>query len=463
MTSKTSVDFTDVDFSETNFPRGNQDKEAMLWEGFTPPTPDDLWSRRDSLAHLKRFAQSRNVSPWGMLGCVLTRVVASTPPTLVTPPLVGGYGSLNIFIALVANSGGGKGACLSAARDAVEVTTTGGFPVDLPEINSGTGEGLVRLFMEPPAPKRGEEPTPAITRALVVESEVSNMAALDGRSGSTVVPTLLKMWSGEQAGFNNASAETRTNIEAHSYRLGMITQVQPTNAPALLKHEGSGLPQRYIWLPAWIEEAGEWIDETVEPLTVNIPNPLERTVMELPDRVRKFVVADYRRRSEQAFNVDADPLEGHRTMLHIKIACGLALLEGRAQVNEEDWDLADLVLGKHMDTLELVRNELAVKARRDVEHRNTRQRDVELERLEKLETRARAHVLRRLLAGDGSTNVAACKYAAKGDIRKQVSEALEALEAEGLVVTTGHGTTAIVTVSGPEGLDRVREWSNLSI
>lgn len=116
-----------------------------------------------------------------------------------------------------------------------------------------------------------------------------------------------------------------------------------------------------------------------------------------------------------------------------------------------------------MDTLELVRNELAVKARRDVEHRNTRQRDVELERLEKLETRARAHVLRRLLAGDGSTNVAACKYAAKGDIRKQVSEALEALEAEGLVVTTGHGTTAIVTVSGPEGLDRVREWSNLSI
>ena len=425
--------------------------------------PDDLWARRDKLAHLKKFAHSRNVNPWGMLGCVLARVIASTPPTLVTPPLIGGHGSLNILIGLVANSGGGKGACMTSSRDAVEITdTTGGFPVHVPEINSGTGEGLVRLFMEPPAPKKDELPTPRVTRALVNESEVSNLAALDGRSGSTVVPTLLKMWSGEQAGFNNASADTRSNVEAHSYRLGMITQIQPTNATAILKHEDSGLPQRYVWLPAWMEETGQWVDETVEPLQVSIPTPQDTTVMELPESVKAYVVADYRRRSAQAFNVDADPLEGHRTMLRIKIACGLALLEGNTAVTHEDWDLAGLVLLKHTDTLGLVRHELATKARRDAERRTKDQREAELTRLEKLEARARAHVLRRLETGEGATNVAACRYGAKGDIRKLVPDVFEALEAEGLITTTGEGTQTVATVVGPDGMDRVRQWSNRS-
>ncbi|WP_231295027.1 hypothetical protein [Corynebacterium efficiens] len=425
--------------------------------------PDDLWTRRDSLAHLMRFAHSRNVNPWGMLGCVLARVIASTPPTLVTPPLIGGYGSLNIFIALTANSGGGKGACMSAARDAVEIVdATGGFPVHVPEINSGTGEGLVRLFMEPPAPKKDELPTPRITRALVNESEVSNLDALAGRSGSTVVPTLLKMWSGEQAGFNNSSADTRSNVEAHTYRLGMITQVQPANAPAILKHEDSGLPQRYVWLPAWMEDTGQWIPETVPPLKVELTTPRDQTVMDLPESVKTYVVADYRRRSSQAFNVDADPLEGHRTMLRIKIACGLALLEGHTDVDLEDWELAGVVLLKHTDTLGLVRRELATKARREAEQRTQNQREAEIARLEKMEARARSHVVRRLEAGEGTVNVAACRYAAKSDLRKLVPEVFEALEAEGLITVTGEGTRAVAQVHGPQGVDRVREWSNRS-
>ena len=428
----------------------------------TTTNPDDLWTRRAGLHHLHRFAQSRNVNPWGMLGCVLARVVASTPPALVTPPLIGGDGSLNMFIALVANSGGGKGATLAAARAAVTVTSTGGFPVDVPEVNSGTGEGLIRLFMPPPPPKKDEVPVPTITRALVNESEVSNLAALDDRSGATVVPTLLKMWSGEQAGFTNAHADTRTNIEAHTYRLGMVTQVQPTNAPAILKHEGSGLPQRYVWLPAWIEDGEEWVQEDVPPLQVQVPIPHERTVMELPESVVRYVVADYRARGARAFDVDADPLEGHRNMLQIKLACGMALLDGRAGVTLEDWELARLVMVKHMDTLGLVRSQLAAKTRREAEQRGERERAAKLEHQARLEQRARDHVVRHLERGDGATKVAACRYGAKGDIRKLVPDVFEVLEAEGLLQVTGEGTQAVAAVVGPMGLDRVREWSNRS-
>lgn len=428
----------------------------------TTTNPDDLWTRRAGLQHLRRFAQSRNVNPWGMLGCVLARVVASTPPTLVTPPLIGGDGSLNTFIALVANSGGGKGAVMQAARDAVAVTSTGGFPVDVPEFPGGTGEGLVRRYVPPPPPKKDEQPRPTITRALVNESEVSNLEALGGRQGATLVPTLLKMWSGEQAGFTNSSEETTTNIEAHTYRLAMITQVQPSNAPAILKYEGSGLPQRYVWLPAWIEDGTEWVNEDVDPLQVQVPNQHERTVMTLPDSVAHYVVADYHARGARSFDVDADPLEGHRNMLQIKLACGMALLDGRATVNLEDWELARLVMVKHMDTLGLVRSQLAAKANREAQRRGERERAAKLEQQERLEQRARDHVVRHLERSEGTANMAACRYGAKGDIRKLVPDVFEVLEAEGLIQVSDEGTKAVAAVVGPEGLDRVREWSNRS-
>ena len=128
----------------------------------------------------------------------------------------------------------------------------------------------------------------------------------------------------------------------------------------------------------------------------------------------------------------------------------------------EDWELAHLVMVKHMDTLGLVRSQLAAKTRREAEQRGERERAAKLEQQDRLEQRARDHVVRHLERGDGATKVAACRYGAKGDIRKLVPDVFEVLEAEGLLQVTGEGTQAVAAVVGPMGLDRVREWSNRS-
>jgi hypothetical protein len=56
-----------------------------------------------------------------VLGVVLARVAAVTPPRLVLPALVGGQASLNPYIGLVGPAGAGKGAAEAAAADAVNL------------------------------------------------------------------------------------------------------------------------------------------------------------------------------------------------------------------------------------------------------------------------------------------------------------------------------------------------------
>ena len=84
-----------------------------------------FWSARPELARLRDFARARRVAPWALFGVALARIVAVIPPSVVLPPLVGGHASLNLFVAVVAKSGGGKGSSESAAEDAIRTDPRG--------------------------------------------------------------------------------------------------------------------------------------------------------------------------------------------------------------------------------------------------------------------------------------------------------------------------------------------------
>ena len=84
-----------------------------------------------------------------MLGVALARVVAATPAGYVLPPLVGGVGSLNVFVAQVGPSGSGKGAARAAAEDALNLGgwrdgIDGSTVLHTPDVDSG--EGVVHQY-----------------------------------------------------------------------------------------------------------------------------------------------------------------------------------------------------------------------------------------------------------------------------------------------------------------------------
>ncbi|WP_433730156.1 hypothetical protein ACQP0C_02520 [Nocardia sp. CA-129566] len=300
-----------------------------------------FWQARESLCRIEQFARARRAGPWGTLGVVLLRGVATVPPTVWLPPSVGGRVSLNLFAALVGESGAGKGACEAAARDAVAFfyDRTGHIPVEVPSFPIGSGEGIARTFR----PAGWEEDKPnKLDRALFCVPEIDTLSALMGRAGATLEGEVRKLYSGEAIGFNNAHQLTRSVVAEHSYRACLVAGVQPLRAGALLSGADGGTPQRFLWFPVTDPDAPDTAPDEPECLRVHLPQwaPGPLTI---PDAAAHTIdqARVARLRGETG---GAAELDGHALLTRLKVAAALMVLEGRTVVSIEDWELAAAVL-----------------------------------------------------------------------------------------------------------------------
>lgn len=85
-------------------------------------------------------------------------------------------------------------------------------------------------------------------RTLLSVPKITHLNATSGRVGSTVIPTLLSGFSGEQIGASNRDNMKRLEIPRNGYRFSLITGIQPANASLLFDNAGSGFPQRFLWM-----------------------------------------------------------------------------------------------------------------------------------------------------------------------------------------------------------------------
>ncbi|MGH3265790.1 MAG: hypothetical protein ACRDNS_27775 [Trebonia sp.] len=308
--------------------------DANTVEPMPEPDPDaEFWSQRDELDHVLRFARSRRVAPFPVLGCVLRRAVACVPPSVVLPPIVGDVASVNIYTGSSGRSGRGKGGADAAGFAAVRFLDASGIEIDTPRPNPGSGEGLARLFKG-----RGDN-EPAITAAHLIVPEVGTLAALASRQGSTLSAELLKGFMGEPLGFTNAHKDTTTAIAAHSYRLCLGVGVQPENAEFFLSREKDGFPQRFWWLQTIDPHAPEVRPAPVEPIDITVPDfGPDRCIVPIPAQAADEI--DAHRHRVLIGSDDVDPLDGHLMLTRLKVGFGLAVLAGRKGVDADDWKIA---------------------------------------------------------------------------------------------------------------------------
>lgn len=316
---------------------------------------DAFWAARPALQHVLTLARARGVGPWATLGAVLARTVATIPPEIMLPGTVGSRMSLNLFVALVGPSGGGKGAAEATALD--------GFPLPYIEVVPlGSGEGINRTFR--PVGTKPDEPNP-VTAAVFSAAEVDSVAAVASRQGSTLSSELRKMYSGEQLGFANASKDTRSIVAAGSYRACLTIGVQPLRSHALLGASDGGLPQRFVWLPTSDPDAPD--DPPADPgkWKINRPSWLRAvgsTVdLIVPEAASKAIRAHRLAVLREDPNVDA--LDGHALLTRLKVAAALMALDGRTVVSAEDWSLAGYVMDVSNYTRERCQRALAEQSR----------------------------------------------------------------------------------------------------
>lgn len=310
------------------------------------PIHDDerIWTTRRSLSHIRDFARARQCSPWALLGVMLTRVAAATPPFVTLPPLVGSHLSLNTYVVLVGGSGSGKDAAISAGVDVLDDRSG----VSYNTIGLGSGEGLLDQYvlMRPPKPK-DDDPgglEQHTTSVLFVNPEIETVLALKNRSGATLLPELRNAWTGKRLGFAYANKERRLTVPSHKYRLGLILGAQPEHAGVLLDDESAGTPQRFLWFPTADRKAPDNPPDDPGPLEWHLPSwPAAHNGRVTMEICEEAVASIRSARLKRLRGEDGEGLDGHALACREKTAALLAILDGRPSIEVTDWVLAGIV------------------------------------------------------------------------------------------------------------------------
>lgn len=411
--------------------------------------PDEFYEARDAHRRIRQAAHAINRSADVAFAGVLARVAALMPPDRPADTGIGSPASMNTFVALLGPSGSGKSSSKRVPRWLVPAPPGIDFAEYIP---LGTGEGVAEVYMgeveiTEGGTGRGKGKTKTVREqvrgnALIYADEGERLIkTMFGRSGTTIGETIRTAWTGDTIGqFNGQKVNTRV-IEEGKYSLGLIIGFQPETALPLFDDAAAGTPQRFLWFST--------LDTTLPDEPPGWPPPLELPLLEnrlrdhtitFDDTIRKELRIEDRARVMGEL-VPA-PLDSHRPLTLVKTSVLLAILDNRAHVTREDWELAQVVWSTSCHVRDAL-VEAAARQRAQEEEVRTKQHVDRAVRAHKAVTTAERGVERvarrvanRVHDADGMTFGAVRKDLASRD-RDFLSDALDFAEAHGWVTADG--------------------------
>lgn len=361
-----------------------------------------FFEQTPTLKHIQQAAHCRIVSSEGLLALVLARVLAEVPPQVMLPPTVASIAGLNLGVALVAGSGGGKSASMNVSRELLGIH---GVNQESIEKGMGSGEGLIDCFLTDEKvqndkgewKKTGKRILKDDPRMIYHADEVAQMAAVGSeRKGSTLSPLLRTALTGGALQISNADAGGRSrNVARNVYRLVTVVGVQPERSDVLLSEESQGTPQRFLWAsaidrnqpreqPEW-PGALEWDPPSKWPDLIEYPRHIADEIVD----------AHYRKTKGETTAQD-----GHVNLTRLKVAFALAVLHGETKISDQWWAMSGVLINRSRQIQDECKAVLGQVRDRIEVSRATRQAKAQVEAQavvsEIQTTRAAESVLRRL-------------------------------------------------------------------
>lgn len=326
-----------------------------------PTLSAEFWAARPIHAHIRQAAHSRLVSADLVFHAVLAKVAGMSGHELWFDS-GRGKSSLNYFAAAVGASGIGKSTGAAAVDDLLLPTphylrtpldafSPAPFYDGLP---LGSGEGIAEAFMGTtdveigtdnkgdPVTRRGRAQVRHNVFVSVDEGET--FTRFTERTGATIGTTLRSAWVGATIGQANGRDDTTRIVKAHSYSLGLLVGFQPRTALPLLTDTATGTAQRF----AWVSAADPTVpDEPVKhpgPITLHLTDgdgefpPALSGAITFPDEIKAELRRDHIAKIRGELVVAEH--NSQAPLMKCKLAALLALLDGRREVDAEDWDLA---------------------------------------------------------------------------------------------------------------------------
>jgi hypothetical protein len=316
-------------------------ERCLMSLDFTPPPscylPDEWWSQRPVLRHIRQAAHSRRCGADGVLAVVACRVMALVDYRWQIPPIVGAPASLNLMCGLIAPSGFGKSSTNTTAEQLVP------FPDDMNIAYRpiGSGEGIAATYVGTDGNKADGE---LLHRSVMFYcDEGSAFAKIEARVGSLFASELRKAAHGAMIGQQNGNKATTRTVKAHQYRMVFVIGFQPTNAGPFIANDSEGTPQRLIWAtpfdPEHAPAPGERPDWPGQ-LHIKPSTPSGDCFVSFTKQICDEVDwNDYARKIGDT--TESATLDSHRDLERLRMAAVLATLDGRVgNVTDEDYEMA---------------------------------------------------------------------------------------------------------------------------
>jgi hypothetical protein len=347
-----------------------------------------FWDSRPWLRDLRQFARSRRVGPWGLLGCVLVRILSAVPPEVVLPALVGSFASVNTFVAICGDPATSKSALMKAAEDFLHIAG-----VDVPTYNPGSVEAIPKSFAlrEPLVPAKAATKTlpaqPAIPAHQVglawsvvfAIPEIETLLAQ--KNGNQIFAALRSAWSGEDFSKRYAGDAHNIVVKPHRARCNVVIGVQWDFGEFFFDAAGAGTPQRMLYFPSRDTEQIQVKPAAPSPYVLGIwPNDDGTNPTQLECDTRNLWLLDHLDKKQDRFTVfqvpavteeevdnhamqrsgpeeldNTDPLDGHLFLAREKIAVAFAVMDAAfTGFSAEHWKLAGVVIEKNKQTREIL-------------------------------------------------------------------------------------------------------------
>ncbi|MFD9515916.1 hypothetical protein [Streptomyces sp. NPDC059979] len=340
----------------------SEEGQADVPAGVPGLIPDEFYTARPELAHIRQAGHSRSRSGDVALLSVLTRLSSLVSHRIRADTGIAGYASLNLFGGIIGPSGIGKSTGVEVADRLMPAPPGLDYRDGLP---LGSGEGLAEVFMgiveeETGEVRRGrgrtETPVTVNVRKQVrhnaffyVDEGATITRLMKERSGSTLGETLRSAAVGQTLGQTNASKDTSRYIPSGSYSLGLLVGFQPETVAPLFEEVAEGTPQRFVWVqvidpsipdiqPPWPGELLAWRGAATAPPG---DEASQFCLVSFDESIKaELRAADLAKVRGLVNPSELNQFDSQAPVMRVKLASLLAILAGRHHVTVEDWQLA---------------------------------------------------------------------------------------------------------------------------
>ena len=313
-----------------------------------------FWNSRESLKKIYALGRKKVIAPYSLLGMVLMRVMHGIPWNVYYRSFRGAH-PMNSLGAFVGPTGTGKSLTLDIVSDYIAFsdspTSMGGDGTWTSVIEPGSGEAIPEHYMawyEDETGKKRKDWKNSNHSALFAFDEIGMLESRQAREGATIIEFAKQGWSGGVLGRELASGRG-TMLLPRSYRFGLFANIQPARAGILFTASAisGGLPSRFLFFSTQDSNAQKEYDDS--PATVFRLPQVNWVGVEYIDALPSMNEA-HKAESFQSVNGGLDELDSHLLLTRAKVAVALAVMDGRSELIEEDWELSRFVINHSKET-----------------------------------------------------------------------------------------------------------------